>query len=80
MKIEINLNEQVKVKLTSEGERILKEYFNEYPNNIRKATWLDEDGYYVTQLWDFMNIFGSKLYNGQRQLFVNNKLIFESKW
>jgi hypothetical protein len=69
MKIEINLNDPIKVKLTELGVNILKE-IKEYTKkkyNLSDDDFnykVDDEGYYHTQLWCFMNEFGDHLGNG----------------
>lgn len=66
MKVVLNMNESVKVKITDFGIKVLKQRHDELNEKIKarggKGTKfelkLDEDGYYTTQLWHLMNIFG----------------------
>jgi hypothetical protein len=70
MKIEINLNESIKVKLTDKGLNILnkireeeKEKYNISDNDYPDLK-IDDEGYYHTQLHCFMHDFGKYLFNG----------------
>ena len=75
-KNKINLNNKVKVKLTSLGVKIHFDHYNkvneEYQKQIVKMTYcmpvIDEEGYTEYQLWEFMNIFGNHLYNGSENV------------
>ena len=72
MKIEFNINEQIKVKLTKYGQKILAE------TNKTMIFNPDKNGYYNFSLWKFAHIFGEHLYNGQmKQPIENNKIIME---
>lgn len=69
MKITLNVNETVKVKLTDRGRAILLK--EKYPK--------DEDslGYSKWRLWELMSIFGEHLYNGCELTFENEIIIHE---
>lgn len=60
MKIEINVNQKVKVKLTEKALRIMQERFDEFNKKYNEDIKLpiDVDGYYHTQLWILMKDFG----------------------
>lgn len=66
MKVKINLNDKVKVKLTDYGIMLLKKRHDELNKKIKDSGGkgntfeliLDENGYYETQLWILMNTFG----------------------
>lgn len=66
MKIEININQKVKVNLTEYGKEKLNQYFEE--NNIKRFA----TDVYETQLWNLMQIFGDEMFNGSKQCFENN--------
>lgn len=68
MEFKVNANENVKVKLTEYGVEILRERHNKlyqglnalceaYPFELK----LDDEGYYVTQLWILFSIFGNSM-------------------
>lgn len=63
-----NMNEYVKVKLTTYGKQILEDKFSHVPGiNVREALShikVDGDGYSEFQLWNLMSTFGAYLYNG----------------
>ena len=67
MKITINLNEIVKVKLTDYGKEI---FYKHYEGSIgpRAILNLDQDGYSEFQLWQLMNIFGAYMNLGNREV------------
>lgn len=67
----IHLNDTVKVKLTPHGLRHYREKQSSFnaslPARIKPFPIdppLDEEGFYQTQLWQLMNLFGSSLYMG----------------
>jgi hypothetical protein len=45
-----NLNDKIKAKLTLRGIKIL--------DNAMYPVFIDDNGYYVFQLWELMNVFG----------------------
>jgi hypothetical protein len=68
----INLNSYVKVKLTDLGTEMFKAHarnMNEYLKSINayvripQDPELDENGYYVNQMWYMMHIFGPFMEN-----------------
>jgi hypothetical protein len=70
MDFKVNVNIAVKVKLTDFGISILKDRHDELNESIKSRGGqgfgefelkLDEDGYYKTQLWTLMNIFGDAM-------------------
>lgn len=68
--MKINLNETIKVKLTSYGQDIYYHHMDDYddfPNLHRDFKETDEDGYSSFQLWDFMNIYGKYFFMGCRK-------------
>ena len=74
---EFNLNQFIKVKLTGEGKKILKEMYN--LNNDDLKSFYTDDEYAKFQLWQFMNIFGKYLFNGSiiQPIKKNNIIILE---
>ena len=66
----MHLNDEIKVKLTDNGLRILAErnerIKHDFPKLIVKldVPQVDKFGYAHFLLWEFMNIFGEYLYNG----------------
>ena len=70
MRFERNINDEIIVKLTPAGERV-------YTMNAVYREKLNDDHVYSFQIWDFMVIFGSRLYlDMQDILFENNKIVF----
>ena len=63
----INLNHEVKVKLTDSGQDVLA------MQQLRRQQ--DADGYIKFQLWELMNIFGSYVYNGCSIPFTFNRIL-----
>lgn len=84
MQFKVNVNEQVKVKLTDLGISIMKEKRNEL-NKLFYTEGLDEleeyepitdkDGYVTFQLWMLMNIFGEYMKTGRQTPFETNIII-----
>ena len=71
MKVELNINDQVRVKLTEFGKEILTKYYT-------KPVASELNGYYKFSLWGFAKIFGKELYNGQKNPVIeDNKLIIQ---
>lgn len=74
----VNLNQEVKVKLTEYGTLILKEQHDELNEWIKLRGGnalgefelrLDEDGYYSTQIWMLMSKFGHAMRMGSKNPF-----------
>ena len=68
---EFNMNVEATVKLTNEGENILRQHFKSYPGLIK----IDEHKFYKTSLWEIMHIFGGHVYNGCQIPFENNAIM-----
>ena len=67
--IELNVNDDVEIRLTREGRKIYREYRKKYIHDPLKKTnsrWLR------IQLWEFMNIFGSKMFMGAHAVIIGN--------
>ena len=89
MKVTLNINDQVKVKLTSWGARLLCDYVDNlvaemfetavYTNRFligcRDLYKKDDDGSYKFTIWELSHIFGPHLFGGCDQIFENNELI-----
>ena len=80
-----NINDQIKVKLTSQGKSILDKYITE---QLEKVSYLnlpadytpyraDSRGYIKFTFWEFTDIFGGHFWNGGPQLLENNEIIFD---
>jgi len=71
MKLKLNLNDQVKVRLTKRGLIVL----NKYCEGVLLPK-PDENGYYKFSLWELANIFGNEFHNGQmKPSIVNNEIV-----
>lgn len=88
MDFKVNANMRVKVKLTDIGVSILKNRHDELNTLIKYRGGqefgefelkLDEDGYYTTQLWTLMNIFGSAMTMGSKNPFDLNIIITDGE-
>lgn len=63
----INLNNQIRFKITESGEKYLEHLTKTDPIYIacgRPYFRECEDGYLETELWHFASVFGPKFYNG----------------
>lgn len=69
MKLQINLNEEIFIKLTGHGRIILDEYLKQFECHIPKR-YLGED--VRLQLWEFASIFGEDLSNGAESVSEDN--------
>lgn len=78
--MEFNINKNVKVKLNSEGYRILEEFHQQRLRRLEEAIpeyeWrkykppeTDNEGYSEFQMWQLMNIFGSHMGMGKKPPF-----------
>ena len=63
---DVNLNENIKVKLTDKGKEIYRNYYHDIDVNDEDVPTLevDKEGYCEFQLWHFMRIFGEHFYMG----------------
>jgi hypothetical protein len=79
--INININNLATVKLTSYGFKVYRDYFTLF--NSEHYTYflskVDENLNFTSELWDIMNIFGSKIYNGSEQVFERNEIIIRKE-
>ena len=76
MKI-ININTDIWVKLTEEGNKIiLMKEVNNFgkPMPIKRET---KNGYTRFQLWEVMNLFGEELYHGNNKLPIETDIMIE---
>lgn len=72
--MKFNINSIVKVKLTDHGRQVHKEMWlrtfsgmlDKFPY---KPLYEDENGYSSWQLWNLMNVFGSKVALGDKPCF-----------
>ena len=74
----ININQFIKVKLTDYGQQIHIKHYDKYLKSIfpesKNIPVKDENGYTKYQLWEFMNIFGAYVFNGEEQIIENNEV------
>jgi hypothetical protein len=84
----ININDHVLVKLTPDGWKTYEEWQDHwlkpllyiFPNAYeieRKSTEAGDKHRF--QIWQLMQIFGEKMYNGGRQQFENNIIDWEGE-
>ena len=82
----LNINSQVRIKLTPCGIEKLKKKHEELRSFCPsigdfKPPETDKDGYCEMQLWDVMNTFGEDMYNGNMNLpFETNIQIDDAKF
>lgn len=77
MKLQINLNEEVVIKLTKRGREILDKYLEQFTDK-----GYDIPGHYMgelvtMQLWEFANIFGNELYSGAENVSQDNIIVVQ---
>jgi len=85
--MKINLNDEVKVRLTDDALEILKENHKALNRIILKNGGKpdkfpykpDENGYYTFQLWHLFEDFGKHISCGCESPFINNEIIPETK-
>lgn len=58
-----NLNYYIKIKLTEAGRIIYKKYYAKYNCEAPELN-IDDEGYVRFQIYDFMHIFGERLFMG----------------
>ena len=73
MEVRINLNEEVKFKLSEHG----KEIYRNWHNGLEPK--LDDDGYMSMQLWSFMWIFGDHMIVGMPEVVNPLEIIYEKE-
>ena len=88
IKININLNEPVKFKLTDYGNDIYYHQFDELNESIKQRGGkpieptmpeVDEEGYTKMQLWHFMNIYGKHMKMGCNNVVEPLEIIYETE-
>ena len=74
MKQKINVNTMATVTLTADGCKVYNNYqIHHLPQHLRPVLQYAGDPI-TTELWNLMQIFGSELYNGGKQLFKLNEI------
>ncbi|WP_178137406.1 hypothetical protein [Tepidibacter thalassicus] len=88
MDVSFNYNQEVKVKLTQLGLKILKERHDRLNEELKSrghkglnkfTVKIDENGYSSFQLWDLMNIFGEYMAIGCETPFDGNMIFLEAR-
>lgn len=69
--MELNVNDDIEIRLTKEGRKIYKEYRKKYKHNPLKKT---EGGWARVTLWEFMYIFGLRMFMGAEAVVVGNTI------
>lgn len=76
MQTVINLNDWIKVKLTPYGQQIYYAHFLNFhitPPRLK----IDDEGYTRFQLWSFIEMFGSYIYMGAKNVIEPLEIIKE---
>ncbi len=69
--IEVNINEEIEVRLTRVGRQIYQAHWKKY--HLRPLLLKKSSGRWVRfHLWDFMHIFGNTMYMGAPAIIVGN--------
>lgn len=75
LKLSLNLNDTVKIKLTDRGREIVKKHYKEYPGLQKK--FMRKTGYIEVQVHEMMNIFGDHMIMGLPSPFKHNEILIE---
>lgn len=81
--LKINLNNRIKFKPNEKGIEIYSQYHVKLVPYISKESatlHVDEEGYAVLPLWEFMQIYGNEMYMGNSPPFSMNVLIENGEW
>lgn len=87
--MKINLNDEVKVKLTEVGVQRLAELHYELNEDVKRRNGkglghfvlrLDQDGYYKTQLWALCDKFSPFMKLGSESAFKDNEIIIKDEF
>ena len=81
MEIKVNINEEIKVKLTDEGKIVYAKWDHKHDDVIHKDnlmynSHLKNDDFWEFHLWELMQIFGEEMRMGNKSMFVKNEIIF----
>lgn len=85
MKVKINLNETVKVKLTQFGKDIYMHQYDEVANKYpflkisHPEIKVDENGYTDFTLWQFMNLYGPYMVIGEPEVIRPLEIMYEGE-
>ena len=85
MEVKINLNSQIKVKLTDYGKDIFYHQFDEINAHWGEEKikphypFEDEEGYSYFQLWCFINLYGGHMSMGEKNVIKPLEIIYETK-
>lgn len=83
--IRINLNENVKVKLTDYGKDIYYHQYDELNRRLGKELLepsfpiIEEDGYTEFQLWMFMELYGEHIGIGKKNVIEPLEIVYEGE-
>ena len=68
---EININDDVEIRLTKEGRRLYKEYMSKHGHKPLKKSG---GGWARVAFWEFMYIFGPRMFMGAEAVIVSNTI------
>jgi hypothetical protein len=74
MKVTLNINDEVTVKLTKDGAEVYNRFICGLYLRKLGAVVKEEGDTLTTELWQIMTIFGGKTYMGGPQHFIENRL------
>lgn len=77
--MKVNINEYVKVKLTTKAMDLLYEQYviKSHPNVQSYChPVVDKDGYTKLPLWELMHVFGGKMGLGEGEMFEGGMIVF----
>jgi hypothetical protein len=72
MKVQLNLNDTVYVRLTEHGRSIYDKWASDFSRPPSPST--EQPMSFI--LWELMNVFGDSLYNGAKTVFADNQIAF----
>lgn len=72
--MEMNINEEVWVRLTQGGKKVYRKHFERL--GMKPIPRKEILGWSNFQMWDLMNIFGPHLHMGAKAIFKDNRIRF----
>ena len=81
--MKFNINRPVKVKITTEGQKIMEMEYNKHQQFLYNSKFTplptDENGYTTMVLWEVMSIFGPHMYHGGPLIIETDIIIFDGE-
>ncbi|MBI2035261.1 MAG: hypothetical protein HYT12_01100 [Candidatus Liptonbacteria bacterium] len=68
---EININDDIEIRLTEDGRKFYKEYVSKYRHKPLKKSG---GGWVRVAFWEFINIFGSRMFMGAEDVVVSGTI------